>query len=47
MWSCKNCGHNNPEDAVAYEICGALMDEVGDSGDKKDSEDLFFDDEGI
>jgi len=29
------------------ENCGALMDEVGDSGDNKDSEDLFFDDEGI
>jgi hypothetical protein len=26
---------------------GALMDEVGDFGDNKDSEALFFDDEGI
>ena len=47
MWPCNNYGHNNPDDAVASEICGALMDEVRDSGDNKDSEDLFFDDEGI
>jgi hypothetical protein len=26
---------------------GALMDEIGDSGDNKDSEDLFFDAEEI
>jgi uncharacterized membrane protein YvbJ len=47
MWPCKNCGRNNPDDVVACEICGALIDEIGDSGDNKDSEDLFFDDEGI
>ena len=47
MWHCKNCGHDNPDDAIVCEICGALMDDVGDSGDNKDSEDLFFDDEGI
>ena len=47
MWLCKNCGHDDPDDAVACEICGALMDEIGDSGDNKDSKDLFFDDEGI
>ena len=29
-------------------ITGALKDDdIGDSGDNKDSEDLFFDDEGI
>jgi hypothetical protein len=32
---------------IVCENCGALIDEVGDSGDNKDSEDLFFDDEGI
>jgi uncharacterized membrane protein YvbJ len=47
LWPCKSCGHDNLDDAVVCKICGALMDEVGDSGDNKDSEDLFFDDEGI
>jgi uncharacterized membrane protein YvbJ len=47
MWPCKNCGHDNPDEATTCENCGALMDEIGDSGDNKDSEDLFFDDEGI
>jgi hypothetical protein len=32
---------------VTCEICGELIDEVGDSGDNKDAEDLFFDDQGI
>ena len=46
MWVCKNCGHENKEDLVACEFCGALrFDEIGDSGDSQDSEDLFFDDE--
>jgi len=47
LWPCKNCGHDNPDEAIVCENCGALMDEIGDSGDNKDSEDLFFDDEGI
>jgi len=47
MWLCKSCGHDNPDDALVCENCGALMDEIGDSGDSQDSEDLFFDDEGI
>jgi len=47
LWPCKSCGHDNPDDAIVCENCGALMDETGDSGDNKDSEDLFFDDEGI
>jgi hypothetical protein len=47
LWPCKSCGHDNPDDAIVCENCGALMDEIGDSGDNKDSEDLFFDDEGI
>jgi hypothetical protein len=40
LWPCKNCGHNNPDEAITCENCGALMDEIGDSGDNKDSEDL-------
>jgi hypothetical protein len=47
LWPCKSCGHNNPDDTIICENCGALMDEIGDSGDNEDSEDLFFDDEGI
>lgn len=47
MWPCKSCGHDNPDDALVCENCGALMDETGDSGDNQDSEDLIFDDEGI
>jgi hypothetical protein len=37
----------NPDSAIIRENCGVLVDDVGDSGDNKDSEDLFFDDEGI
>lgn len=48
MWPCKNCGHENKEESVTCEFCGTLrFDEIGDSGDNQDSEDLFFDDEGI
>jgi hypothetical protein len=47
LWPCKNCGHNNLDEAITFENCGALMDEIGESGDNKDSEDLLFDDEGI
>ena len=47
MWPCKNFGYDNPDDAVACEICDALIDKIGDSGDNKDSEDLFFDYAGI
>ena len=40
--------HENPEDAVVCENCGASRDDdTGDSMDNKDSEDLFFDDEGL
>ena len=42
LWPCKSCGHENPEGALFCENCGALNDEIGDSGDNKDSEDLFF-----
>jgi hypothetical protein len=31
------------DDAIVCGNCGILMNDVGDSGDKKDSEDLFFD----
>jgi len=44
LWPCKNCGYENKEDSVACEFCGALrFNEVGDSGDNQDSEDVFFD----
>jgi hypothetical protein len=44
----KNCGHENKEESIACEFCGTLrFDEIGVSGDNQDSEDLFFDDEGI
>jgi len=46
LWNCKNCGHENKEESVTCEFCGALrFDEIGDSLDNQDSEDLFFDDE--
>jgi uncharacterized membrane protein YvbJ len=48
LWPCKNCGHENKEDSVTCEFCGALrFDEIGDSGDNQDSEDHFFDDKYI
>ena len=48
MWPCKYCGHKNDETLTICKNCGALRDEnIGDSGDNKDSEDLFFDDEGF
>ena len=48
MWPCQNCGHENDESATVCEKCGAWRDDdIGDSGDNKDSEELFFDDEGI
>lgn len=44
LWPCKNCGRENNEDSAACELCGALrFDEIGDSGDNQDSEDLFYD----
>ena len=48
MWPCQYGGHENSEELSVCENCGTLrFDEIGDSGDNKDSEDLFFDDEGI
>ena len=48
MWPCQYCGPENDETSTVYDNCGALRDDaIGDSGDNKDSEDLFFDDEGI
>ena len=48
MCPCDLCGHGNTEDAVACEDCGTVGGNgTGDSGDNKDSEDLFFDDECI
>ena len=35
-----------PNEAIVCENCGALMDEIDDSGDNKDSEDLMLYDEG-
>jgi hypothetical protein len=46
MWRCQYCWHENPEEATVCGKCGALKDnDIGDSGDNRDSEDLFFDDE--
>jgi hypothetical protein len=47
MWLCEICGHENGESLVTCENCGALRDDVGDSGDNRDSEDLFFDEEDV
>jgi hypothetical protein len=48
LWLCKYCGHENGEELSVCKECGTLrFDEIGDSGDNKESEDLFFDDEGI
>jgi hypothetical protein len=48
MWPCQYCGHENDESSMFCENCGTDRDDnIGDSGDNKDSEDLFFDDEGI
>jgi len=48
LWPCQYCGHENDESSPVCDNCGSLRDdEVGDSGDNQDSEDLFFDDEGI
>jgi hypothetical protein len=48
MWPCQYCGHENDETSAVCEKCGSLRDnDIGDSGDSKASEDLFFDDEGI
>ena len=48
LWHCKYCGHKNDETLTVCDKCGALKDDdIGDSGDNQDSEDLFFDDEGI
>ena len=48
MWPCQQCGHENDEGATICEKCGSPREDyIGDSGDNKHSEDLFFDDEGI
>jgi len=48
VWPCQCCGHENNEGVMVCENCGALRDyNISDSGDNRDSEDLFFDDEGI
>lgn len=47
MWPCQYCGHENDEGVTVCENCGTPRDDIGDSGDNKDSEDLLFDDEGI
>lgn len=48
MWRCEYCGRENDESSVACENCGSFRaDDIGDSGDNRDSEDLFLDDEGI
>ncbi len=48
MWPCQYCGHENDEAATMCENCGAYRDDdIGDSGDNRDSEDLLFGDEGI
>jgi hypothetical protein len=46
LWKCENCGHENADELVACKNCGTLRNgDIGDSGDNRDSEDLFFDDE--
>ena len=45
LWPCLNCGHENPPETNVCENCGSPSDDTGDSGDNRDSEDLFFDDE--
>jgi hypothetical protein len=46
LWRCEHCGHENDESLVICENCGTPRDDdTGDSGDYRDSEDLFFDDE--
>jgi hypothetical protein len=48
MWTCSYCAHENDESSKVCENCGALRDDnIGDSMDNKDSEDLFFDYEGM
>jgi rubrerythrin len=48
LWLCQYCGHENDETSTVCDNCGAIRDDnIGDSGDNKDSEDLIFDDEGI
>ena len=48
MWLCWSCGQENDEASPYCKNCGAPRDDdTGDSGDNRDSEDLFFDDEGI
>ncbi len=46
-WPSNRARHDYPDDEIICENCGALMDEIDYSGDNKDSEDLFFDDEGL
>ena len=48
MWPCSLCGRENSEKAAVCENCGTLRDDnIGDSGDNPDSEDLFFDDDNL
>ncbi|HEX7482570.1 MAG TPA: hypothetical protein VF350_03790 [Candidatus Bathyarchaeia archaeon] len=42
LWLCQYCGHKNDATTTVCEKCGAWKDDdIGDSGDNKDSEDLF------
>ncbi len=40
LWTCPNCGHENPREANICKNCGTPKDR--DSDDNRDSEDLFF-----
>ena len=48
LWPCQYCGRENDDTSTVCDNCGTPRDDdTGDSGDNKDSEDLFFDDDGI
>jgi hypothetical protein len=49
MWVCSFCDYQNYDiSRTTCENCGQPKgDDSGDSMDNKDSEELFFDDEGI
>jgi len=42
LWICQCCGQDNGETTIVCATCGALRDGIGDSVDKKDSENLLF-----
>jgi len=47
LWKCSQCGYENDKGSVVCDYCGASRDDdIGDSGDNRDSEDLFFDEYG-